>query len=357
MHASPSIFQLLFQLHQHYYRLLGFHVHSSILVWLLSDVSLALLAVFESKIIGASADATAKVAGVESIGGGGGGGGERALEQLSSDAMLQLLFDVQFLFAVMRLPPSAAATKAPTPRLQLDLNGTTTAAGGLDARGRYAQLLSAFESRCSSELDQIDWMSSRAAFAANHHAAVQRSAMLFGLLCKSNPFPAVTTTIGGAAPSTPGPLSYDGAAAGGASTAAQPAASINILPLAAPITRILPLSASLYPSRHPQPVAPPKPAATLPLGSYGSLTSSSSTAAAATAAASSHTLAPPAAASASGTTSSASPSTGGLSFSNIGAQLALANSAASVNAKAIGDLGTSLLGKLSASSLWGTKKQ
>jgi hypothetical protein len=159
------------------------------------------------------------------------------------------------------------------------------------------------------------------------------------------------------------------------SSAATPAAAgdmQSLFPLAAPIARIQPISASHYPSRLPPP--PSSSSATNAAHARGSSSggssfgsshlrpyssssySSSLPGAAATGAAggAAPSVSPSSTVSAASLSSGFGAGSGGLSFSNLGAQLSLAQSASSMHAKAIGDLGTSLLGKLGASSLWGT---
>jgi hypothetical protein len=383
--ASSGVFRVLHLLHEHYHSLLGFRVRDDIVAWLVADVSAALLAVWEGKLLGSGA-AGSKRTNLAASGPAAfalqsppsqqqhqvDDAEERVLEKLCPQAVLQLWFDMQFLFGVLRLPADNKGAAA------AGTGAAATAASSVtsDGRARFVALQQCFESTCARVLDQIDWLASRRAFAFSARAALQRSTMLFGLLCKSNPFPPV-----------PAPLPAGGAAGGmllppqtpahgvSSSSAATPAAAgdmQSLFPLAAPIARIQPISASHYPSRLPPP--PSSSSATNAAHARGSSSggssfgsshlrpyssssySSSLPGAAATGAAggAAPSVSPSSTVSAASLSSGFGAGSGGLSFSNLGAQLSLAQSASSMHAKAIGDLGTSLLGKLGASSLWGT---
>jgi hypothetical protein len=387
VHASSGVFRVLHLLHEHYHSLLGFRVRDDIVAWLVADVSAALLAVWEGKLLGGRSSAGSKGTNLAASGPAAFAlqsppsqqqhqvdeAEERVLEKLCPQAVLQLWFDMQFLFGVLRLPSDSKGAAA------TGTGAAATAASSVtsDGRARFAALQQCFESTCARVLDQIDWLASRRAFAFSARAALQRSTMLFGLLCKSNPFPPV-----------PAPLPAGGAAGGmllppqtpahgvSSSSAATPAAAgdmQSLFPLAAPIARIQPISASHYPSRLPPPPSSSSAANAAHArgsssggsgfgsshlrpysasSSYSSSLPSASSSGAGGGAAPS--VSPSSTISAASLSSGFGAGSGGLSFSNLGAQLSLAQSASSMHAKAIGDLGTSLLGKLGASSLWGT---
>jgi hypothetical protein len=345
VHPSGFISRLLFRVHHHYYRSYGYHIQSDILQALLTDVDQAVLGVVQGKV------------GVKKQEGGAGvQKSEDGLKRLSSASVLQLMFDVQFLFALLRLPPSTAASSAAAkaaggPKALLSDN----AAASGDLRTQYSSLLALFDAHLSRSLDQIDWVTSKPTFIANLHAAVTRSAVLYGVMAKTNPFPTTLPAMvsaPGAAPST----SFEALGGGGGGGGGQSAPlAVNIVPLAPVPAKILPLPTSLYPSKHPQPptatstissiTATTLPSAATKLALASTLSSSGANGTASHSAASSHS-----------TTASST----GLSFSNLSSnlssQLSSVNTSAAVNAKAIGDLGSSLLGKLSSSTLWGKKQ-
>lgn len=331
VHASASVSRLLFQVHHHYYRAFGYQAHADALTALLRDVGHAVLGVVEKRVTRPAPGSLEP--------------NEEILSQLPPHAALQMMFDVQFLFAVLRLPPNSS-----TPRAAAGPSGLSLAIGAsAEPRARYAALLAAFESHLGTKLDQIDWMSSRAAFASNLAAATTRGATLFGVLARANPFPPTMPPTPASLP----PTTHTGVE----STSSMPTAlPINIMPLAGVATKILPLPTSLYPSKHPQ--ATPTPAVrTLPISSSALTTPFASSALPVTAVGS----APLASASATAASSDVS-SFGGLqnSFShlssNLASQLSLAHTSAAVNAK-VSDIGSSLLGKLSSNALWGSNKK
>jgi len=397
VHVSPFIAQLLFELHAQYYRLFGWKlwksksgrsggagVDGSVIEWMLQDVGVACMQMLEQALSihdTTQHDAPSNSAASQQ---------DAVLHRLSSYSLMQLLFDVLYLFGVLRLPAASITQrfKPSTLAAQIaavsSITTSSSSGGGVGAsispsstltspssspRARFLSLVSSIESVLECRVDPIDWYASRPTFLNNVQQAMMRSSMQYGLACKSNPLPHLLPSMPRNVPAT-----TTGGTTAASTTTTTSAPIINMMPLAAPLPRILPLSASLYPPLKPTAAA----ASTLAhaAGIKATTASGLSTTLHPLGSRSfNSTLAGPAAASMPGTPSrstmaatsplpspsgpgiaSSNPlSAAGLSFSQLSSQLSFAQAQlqSSAHAKAIGEIGSSILGRLSANALWG----
>jgi hypothetical protein len=203
-HESSYIGELLLTLQERVYTIYGYQVQGEILTWLLNDLSNAILTALQSKVKSPA-----------------------HFNKLSSNSKLQLFFDIQYLFAVLRLSSLSANN---------------------DDRQRYTQIISTIDNQLNIELDAVNWTVSKPHMNNTLYQAIQRTNLLYGLLIRFNPLPPVFNYQPAklaAAVNKPAPKDAKD------SVGETQQFAINLISLAPAGARVLPLSAaSLYPSKN-----------------------------------------------------------------------------------------------------------
>ena len=170
---------------------MGYDIESAVLQKYLSDMSSSLLSLFESTIT-------------------------TSINILTLEGRLQLLFDLLFLFQLLRFGDK-----------------TTTA----DPRRHYTVLLTSIDtSLAQAGIDRIDWTTCKPVMHQYVQAAVHRAQVIFGVFIKINPLPNLNDNVSMTA----------SAASINNETIKQ---SLLTLPICSSANRIVPLTTSLLPMR------------------------------------------------------------------------------------------------------------
>lgn len=278
LEPSQYIHRLLFAFQRELHRVEGYRLDKEVLERAISDLVAALLGVIEEALGVASAASSLSSPlsppGLSSSPSSLSLGGKdvKTTLSLSQPASFQLLYDMQFLFAVLRLPPPQTG--------QSSLSSATSAlsvATGKQQENWRARLVAILEA-AEAGIDPIDLASSREAMQARLQLHLQRCAILYGPLIGQNPFPALSYSEGRPVQVT-APVSSTAktevkaspfAPKTAAAAASPPAGSVQgespSLVLLAPLSgRIPSLPVTLYPIKagvEPSPAPSPRAAAT-----------------------------------------------------------------------------------------------
>eukprot|EP00457_Paulinella_chromatophora_P001279 gb/GEZN01001281.1/.p1 GENE.gb/GEZN01001281.1/~~gb/GEZN01001281.1/.p1 ORF type:complete len:1038 (-),score=226.63 gb/GEZN01001281.1/:30-3143(-) len=212
---SRHILPLAFQLVKHLSRVHGHQVDPETVGWALLDSADAVLATLQ-ELIAPSPNSPA----------------------LPEHLCLQLLFDTQTLFSLLRLPSTSSGTSSVSSSSSSPVSSPASSpessALRVTLRPRYATLLRSLE----EGVDPINYSVSRKHLTRRVDDVLRNSSVLLGVLTRQNPFPALS--------------SNSLALASASSSAADPsnATAANLLPLIQdPLERLPELPTLLYPLR------------------------------------------------------------------------------------------------------------
>eukprot|EP00808_Paulinella_micropora_P027538 g1989.t1 len=205
---SRHVLPLAFELVRHLSRVYGHQVETETVGLALLDVTDALLSTMQDL-------ATPDAAG----------------SALPEHLCLQLLFDTQCLFSLLRLPATSGASVVVDAAETASMSNSSSALRNT-LRPRYATLLSTLE----DGVDPINYSVSRKHLNQRVHDVLRNSSVLLGILTRHNPFPELSSTS----------VQQDTSAASSSATNA----NANLLPLIdSPMERLPELPTLLYPLR------------------------------------------------------------------------------------------------------------